>query len=192
MKVRIDGSFDDWQPRRSSLRDTLGDPAHRRHSGWQGEPEFVNETGRNDLMAAKVAPEGEFVDFYVKTRRGPDLPGRPLDDFADRHRRRRPHRLARLRPRREPREAGQRHGRASGRLKSDGSREDRDRVAAIAFSGSELELTVPLGAGCGRPQPHRAGLQMGRRHRNRRRILGSHDGDGDAAPNDRFANFSAA
>lgn len=190
VKVRVDGSFDDWKAAAPEFRDTLGDPARRRHPGWQGEPEFVNETGRNDLMAAKVAPGGEFVDFYVKTRE-------PLTSPADRWMTLLIDVDADARTgwlgydlvvnREKPAE-----GKATvERLKSDGSHEAMEIAAAVAFSGSELELAVPRSvlAAVGRKRivldfKWVDGIEIG----GESSVLTT---DGDAAPNDRF-NFRAA
>ncbi|WP_165065190.1 glycoside hydrolase family 71/99 protein [Paludisphaera rhizosphaerae] len=190
VKVRIDGLFEDWKAASPEFRDTLGDPAHRRHAGWKNEPEFVNETGRNDLMAAKVAPGAEFVDFYVRTREPLTAPGEHwmtllIDVDAD----------ARtgwlgydLVVNREKPANGMT---SIERLKSDGSRESLEAAAAVAFAGNELELAVP-----------RSILNTG----DRKRVVLDFkwvDGiviggeaskltkDGDAAPNDRF-NYRAA
>ncbi|MDG3003816.1 hypothetical protein [Paludisphaera mucosa] len=193
-KVRVDGSFADWKAAGPEFRDTLGDPARRRHAGWKGEPDFVNETGRNDLAVAKVAPGDEFVSFYIRTRRPLTAPSDRwmtlcLDVDADA-------------------KTGwlgydvvvNREKPADGiatieRLKPDGSREPMDAAAAIAFDGEELELAVP-----------RAALRLGPPGDGSKRVafdfkwldaipVGGDASaltlDGDAAPDDRF-NFRAA
>ncbi len=67
-RVRIDGRFEDWAEVRPEFRDTLGDPVRRRHRGWDTNVLYLNETGRNDLMAAKVSCDAEQVSFHVRTR----------------------------------------------------------------------------------------------------------------------------
>lgn len=189
-RIRVDGSFDDWKAAAPEFRDTLGDPARRRHPGWQGEPEFVNDTGRNDLTTAKVAPGGEFVDFYVKTRE-------PLTPPAD-------HWMTLLIDVDADARTGwlgydvvvNREKPADGmatieRLKADGSREATEAAAAVAFSGSELEIAVPRSV-LGAVERKRVvldfkwvdGIELG----GEPSVLTT---DGDAAPNDRF-NFRAA
>jgi hypothetical protein len=65
--IKIDGEFSDWSDARPVFRDTLGDPAHREHPGWVGQPPFSNKTGRNDIATAKVSADAENVYFYVST-----------------------------------------------------------------------------------------------------------------------------
>lgn len=65
--IEIDGSFDDWQNVGPEFRDSIGDPVHRDHPGWQGEKRFLNQTGRNDIMAAKVSRDASQLYFYVRT-----------------------------------------------------------------------------------------------------------------------------
>jgi hypothetical protein len=66
--IRIDGRFDDWAAVSPEFRDTIGDPVRRNHAGYGGAGPYVNATGRNDLVAAKVSWDGRNVYFYVRTR----------------------------------------------------------------------------------------------------------------------------
>lgn len=66
--VRIDGDCGDWREVEPEFRDTLGDPVRRNHPGWTGAGTYVNDSGRNDLMAAKVALDEAHLFFYVRTR----------------------------------------------------------------------------------------------------------------------------
>ena len=66
--IKIDGRFDDWQSVTPEFRDTLGDPVHRANPGWQGSGGYTNQTGRNDLVAAKVSADERNVYFYIRTR----------------------------------------------------------------------------------------------------------------------------
>jgi len=66
--VTVDGRFDDWRSVGPEFRDTLGDPAKRDHPGWEGQPRFVNQSGRNDIVAAKVAADAKQICFYVRSR----------------------------------------------------------------------------------------------------------------------------
>jgi hypothetical protein len=76
--VTVDGRFDDWTSVGPEFRDTQGDPVRRDHPGWEGQPRFVNRTGRNDIMAAKVVANETHVFFYVRTRE-------QLTPFTDPH-----------------------------------------------------------------------------------------------------------
>ena len=71
--IRIDGQFEDWQAVGPEFRDTLGDPVNRNHPGYGGAGPYVNTTGRNDIVAAKVSCDEKNVYFYVRTR-GPLTP----------------------------------------------------------------------------------------------------------------------
>ncbi len=65
--ITIDGRFDDWSMVHPEFRDTIGDPVHRDHRGWGTSLRYVNVTGRNDIVAAKVAIDEKAVSFYVRT-----------------------------------------------------------------------------------------------------------------------------
>ena len=66
--ITIDCSFDDWREVMPEYRDTVGDPVKRNHPGWKDQPPFVNNTGRNDIIAAKVSYDAANVYFYVRTK----------------------------------------------------------------------------------------------------------------------------
>jgi len=74
--VVVDGGFADWREVTPEFRDTLGDPVRRDHPGWKEQPRFVNQTGRNDLAAAKVSADADKIYFYVRT-------AGPLTPFTD-------------------------------------------------------------------------------------------------------------
>ncbi len=67
MPIQIDGKFGDWAGAGPVFRDTLGDPANRSHPGWQGEPAFSNQTGRNDIASAEVSADSNNIYFHVTT-----------------------------------------------------------------------------------------------------------------------------
>ncbi len=67
--IVIDGRFDDWREVLPEYRDTIGDPVRRNHPGWKGEPLFINNSGRNDIVAAKVSYDASNVYFYVRTKK---------------------------------------------------------------------------------------------------------------------------
>jgi len=66
--IAIDGAFDDWNDVSPEFRDTIGDPVQRDERGWGKEVRYVNNTGRNDLVAAKVSFDANNVYFYVRTK----------------------------------------------------------------------------------------------------------------------------
>jgi hypothetical protein len=66
--ITIDGRFDDWALVEPQYRDTIGDPVRRDHPGWGRRLHFVNRTGRNDIVAAKVSLDATAVFFLARTR----------------------------------------------------------------------------------------------------------------------------
>ncbi|MDR1382685.1 MAG: hypothetical protein LBJ67_02380 [Planctomycetaceae bacterium] len=66
--VIINGRFDDWINVSPEFRDTIGDPAHRDERGWGKNTQYANQTGRNDIVAAKVSYDMKNIYFYVRTR----------------------------------------------------------------------------------------------------------------------------
>ncbi len=67
-RIRIDGKFRDWQNVTPEYRDTVGDPVHRNHPGWGNVGPYVNQSGRNDLVAAKVSYDAKNIYFYARTK----------------------------------------------------------------------------------------------------------------------------
>jgi hypothetical protein len=65
--ITIDGRFEDWAAVQPEFRDTIGDPVHRDHRGWGKTLHYVNATGRNDIVAAKISIDAKAVSFYVRT-----------------------------------------------------------------------------------------------------------------------------
>lgn len=66
--ITLDGRFEDWAAVEPEFRDNLGDPVHRDHAGWAQGQRYVNRTGRNDIIAAKVSLDATNVYFYVRAR----------------------------------------------------------------------------------------------------------------------------
>ena len=66
--ISIDGQFQDWRTVSPEFQDTAGDPVHRNHVGWGDAGPYVNQTGRNDIVVAKVSYDSQYVYFYVRTR----------------------------------------------------------------------------------------------------------------------------
>ena len=101
--IQIDGRFDDWATVEPEYRDTIGDPVHRDHRGWGKSLHYVNTTGRNDIVAAKVSVDERDVSFYVRTHGQIDQPRRSeLDAPVHRRRPEFEDRLAGLRPGGQP------------------------------------------------------------------------------------------
>jgi hypothetical protein len=65
--IRIDGQFDEWKQVTPEFRDRVGDPVHRDFDGFGPGTHYTNQTGRNDIVAAKVSEDAENIYFYVRT-----------------------------------------------------------------------------------------------------------------------------
>ncbi|NIA16354.1 MAG: hypothetical protein GWP08_20025 [Nitrospiraceae bacterium] len=63
--MRIDGDFADWAEVKVEYRDTIGDIFHRDYPGYGGL-RYKNDSGRNDIVTAKVAVDANNVYFYVE------------------------------------------------------------------------------------------------------------------------------
>ena len=66
-RITVDGKFTDWASVTPEFRDDLGDPVHRDHAGWGKGSRYVNKTGRNDIVVAKVSADATNIYFYVRT-----------------------------------------------------------------------------------------------------------------------------
>ena len=62
--ISIDGNFQDWDAVTPEYRDTVGDTAHRDYKGY-GQLHYTDQSGRNDIITAKVAVDEAFLYFYV-------------------------------------------------------------------------------------------------------------------------------
>ncbi|MBU6411030.1 MAG: hypothetical protein KGR98_11650, partial [Verrucomicrobia bacterium] len=72
--IRIAGSFHQWDDVAPEFCDYLGETASRNFDGVAGL-HYINHTGRNDLVAFKVARDSKDVYFYARTRRAMTPPG---------------------------------------------------------------------------------------------------------------------
>jgi hypothetical protein len=65
--IVIDGNFDEWTPVQPSFQTDPGTPVWRDYRGCGKAGPYVNHTGRNDIIEAKVSYNGDNVYFYVRT-----------------------------------------------------------------------------------------------------------------------------
>ena len=65
--IPIDDNFAPWKDVRPEFRDHLGETIPRDYDGVAGL-HYTNHTGRNDLVALKVARDDRNVYFYARTR----------------------------------------------------------------------------------------------------------------------------
>ncbi len=61
----ISGDVSQWDSVFPEFRDTAGDTFHRGASSWNGYFYYTNETGRNDILSAKVSVAEEHTVFLV-------------------------------------------------------------------------------------------------------------------------------
>ncbi len=64
--ISIDGKFTEWNTVTPVYKAHKGSTAHRDSPGW-GSLHYQNNTGRNDIVLAKVARDSENIYFYVET-----------------------------------------------------------------------------------------------------------------------------
>lgn len=69
-RIGMDGNFADWRSVEPVYKDVKGDVFSRNHPGWGRIERYVNRTGRNDMIEARVADEKDQIAFYVKTATG--------------------------------------------------------------------------------------------------------------------------
>ncbi|MBP3270341.1 MAG: hypothetical protein J6L98_06640, partial [Bacteroidales bacterium] len=67
VSVNVDGNFNEWGSVAAKWGDDKGDTFHRDHYGWGRVGQYVNTTGRNDILVSKVVNDGTNLYFYVKT-----------------------------------------------------------------------------------------------------------------------------
>lgn len=66
--IRLDADFAQWETVRPEYRDDRDDTLARDWPGYNQHTRYVNRTGRNDLVAAQVARDDQFVYFHVRTQ----------------------------------------------------------------------------------------------------------------------------
>ncbi len=67
MKSFTLGSFDGWEDVKPEYSHYPGNTLHRNHRGQGDSLVYTNNTGRNDIVMAKVARDSRYVYFYVET-----------------------------------------------------------------------------------------------------------------------------
>jgi hypothetical protein len=66
--LRVADGFAQWRAVRPEYRDDRGDVMHRDFPGYNHCAQYRNDTGRNDLVAAKVAHDRARLYFYLRAR----------------------------------------------------------------------------------------------------------------------------
>lgn len=65
-QIKIDGNFQDWKSVKVEYRDTKGDIFHRDYKGYGGL-QYINNSGRNDIITSKVSVDDNNIYFYTET-----------------------------------------------------------------------------------------------------------------------------
>ncbi|MDR3708895.1 MAG: hypothetical protein P4L33_11385 [Capsulimonadaceae bacterium] len=65
--IAINGRFDQWKDVRPEFRHEIGGEAHRDFDG-NGNVHYTNNTGRNNIISAKVCYDSTAAYFYARTR----------------------------------------------------------------------------------------------------------------------------
>lgn len=66
-EISIDASFDDWDGVSAKWGDDIGDVTSRNHFGWGRIGQYINDTGRNDIVLTAVTNDSDKIYFYVRT-----------------------------------------------------------------------------------------------------------------------------
>lgn len=66
-KSFVIGNFEGWQEVKPAYRHYQGNTMARNHKGQGDSLVYVNTSGRNDIVLARVARDKEYVYFYVET-----------------------------------------------------------------------------------------------------------------------------
>lgn len=66
VSILMNGNFKQWESVMPKYTSYKGNTIHRNSAGW-GSMHYINNTGRNDIVLAKVARDDQFVYFYVET-----------------------------------------------------------------------------------------------------------------------------
>ncbi|MBQ9150775.1 MAG: hypothetical protein IJX72_00890 [Clostridia bacterium] len=64
--IDLNGSVGQWYAVGPEYRDNIADTAHRNHPSHVGGLTYTNDTGRNDIVTAKVSNDSKYLYFYVE------------------------------------------------------------------------------------------------------------------------------
>jgi hypothetical protein len=65
--INLAGDFSQWQSITPVFKDPFGDVMHRNFRGYDAAVQYVNNTGRNDVLESRVTSDANNIYFYVKT-----------------------------------------------------------------------------------------------------------------------------
>ncbi len=64
--INVTGAFDQWDDVKITYADPTGDAAHRNAMGF-GRTQYINETGRNDIISSKITNDTKNLYVYAQT-----------------------------------------------------------------------------------------------------------------------------
>ncbi len=64
--INVTGDFEQWSDVKITYADPTGDAAHRNAMGF-GRTQYINETGRNDIVASKITNDTKNLYVYAQT-----------------------------------------------------------------------------------------------------------------------------
>ena len=62
----IDGEFAEWEGHEPLFMDPPGDVLHRDFKGYDPDERYVNCSGRNDILGARVSHDDRYLYFFVE------------------------------------------------------------------------------------------------------------------------------
>ena len=68
--IILDGDFSEWATITPVFKDPQGDVMHRNFAGYDPAVQYVNNTGRNDIVESRAAYDDNNIYIYVKTAQG--------------------------------------------------------------------------------------------------------------------------
>ncbi|MCX6180592.1 MAG: T9SS type A sorting domain-containing protein [Bacteroidetes bacterium] len=66
-KISVDGNFAEWSVVSPVFKDPIGDVQHRNHPRFDSKQNYVNTSGRNDIIESRTTLDANNVYFYIKT-----------------------------------------------------------------------------------------------------------------------------
>ncbi len=72
--ISLMAGFAQWGDVKPEFRDDNGDVSHRDHPGYNNFTVYRNETGRNDIVVAKLSRDSQNLSFYVRCQQPISLP----------------------------------------------------------------------------------------------------------------------
>jgi hypothetical protein len=65
--IRVESDFQQWETVGPLFSDHVGDVEHRDEMGYNSNLRYKDDSGRNDIVATKVARDSDNVYFYART-----------------------------------------------------------------------------------------------------------------------------